>query len=714
MSEENIDFWDEVTLNNEKISLEERKRFCDYLIRKIITSPEYAKLFFNTQVYNEIVNDVTTRGLHSDGVAIVAQTIAQEKAIIEGKSALEAEISGLLAKALGYMHDMGHTPFGHDGEDALSLEMNRFEANSDYKRKRRELYGVEYEKHYIMDERMSYSHNETSATIGSQLVKKFAEENGYILSEKAIQYIRTGILAHSTSRVKNEPNGEEQKAVRFADKIAYIPQDLLDLLKQSVITIDDLSPEEHGLLGLNEKQLTKIEKEMIILLLNNQQSEENESIQKILNKGQLTEEDIEILGNISEDIKEYLKMREEEKKGLKEQLRHINDEPEEIRLRFFKQLDVKVSEIQVEIGQKCIQITEEQIIKINGMKSKIDYYRDFINKGKVEINHTLTSLEAEGIEKFRALRDAQMGRRKAGIDENDNIVYELIPKEEQKKAIDDTAKIFTEFLIDKYQMDPMLATLWVTKSKYQDSFINGELKRSFKDLEGNIQEETLSEINKRNENAWKIKTTFQFFYTYFNLIPKDFLEKYKGIYTEEQLVAAFIASFTNQGLEELYEKLVFKGLIVSIEDVIKELSEKKPYIPIRKIIKEYSPNSQNANKKSEIPENDILELVYEEYIKKPIVMGKANFNKLKGENPENKRPIPPVSKAIGIRSILDWVIDEKQLNIEEKPNLLVSAIKQSESEIDFDEIEKAIGDVRKKQDELINGHIDTVSMLGDR
>ena len=128
----------------------------------------------------------------------------------------------------------------------------------------KKLYGDEYVINCkdIMAKRMFYSHNETSATLGSQLLMSFAEENGYTIldSEEAIQYVKTGILSHSTSRVKKEPEGVEQKAVRVADKVAYIPQDLLDLLKQRVIDIDDLSSEEQGLLGLNEKQFTREEK----------------------------------------------------------------------------------------------------------------------------------------------------------------------------------------------------------------------------------------------------------------------------------------------------------------------------------------------------------------------------------------------------------------------------------------------------------------------
>ena len=144
---ENINFWNGVTKSDgQALSTEEQLKFCRDFTEMLRKSPELAKIFFNTQVYNEIVNDVTTRGAHSEGVAIVAENLARRKAILDGKSMDEAEVSALLAKALGYMHDLGHTPFGHDGEGALGSEMERFEATPEYKAKREVLYGKEYTK----------------------------------------------------------------------------------------------------------------------------------------------------------------------------------------------------------------------------------------------------------------------------------------------------------------------------------------------------------------------------------------------------------------------------------------------------------------------------------------------------------------------------------------------------------------------------------------
>ena len=378
MSKESISFWSGVTKDNKQLTPEEQLQFCEDFNQMLRTSTELAKIFFNTQVYNEIVNDVTTRGLHSEGVAIVAENLASQKAKLDGKSDIEAKVSGLLAKSLGYMHDLGHTPFGHDGEGALGTEMERFPATQDYKDKRKALFGEEYtqEAGDINAETMCYEHNETSSIIGAQLLIDFARKNGYSIDEQSIQYIKTGILAHSTSRVKNEPKGVEQKAVRLADKVAYIPQDLLDLLKQGVLKIDDLSPEEQGLLGLNEEQLTK--KEM-------------EEYEKIA---------------LDEDKKQYLASRTKSKLDLKEKLRNIDKMPEKIKINFFKQLDVKVAEMQAEIAGKCFFEKDGEML-LDGRKSVVDFFDKAVNKGKIPKNHEITAVEMEGISLFKKMRDAQ-------------------------------------------------------------------------------------------------------------------------------------------------------------------------------------------------------------------------------------------------------------------------------------------------------------------
>lgn len=659
---EEIQFWDGVeTTDGKKLSPEERLQFCEDFSQMLRTSPELAKIFFNTQVYNEIVNDVTTRGGHSEGVAIVAENLASQKAKLDGKSEIDAKVSGLLARILGYMHDLGHTPFGHDGEGALGNEMERFEATPEYKANRKALFGEEYTKQAgdADVETMCYEHNETSAIIGSKLLENFEKDNGYMIQEQAIQYIKTGILAHSTSRVGEEPKGIEQKAVRLADKIAYIPQDLLDLLKQSVISIDDLSPEEQGLLGLNEMQLTDREKEMYDGL------------------------------SSEEDKKQYLGQRAKNKQNLKDRLRSINNMPDRIKMNLFKQLDVKVAEMQAEIAKKCF-VMDNGEIKLDGRKSVVDFFDKAVNKGIIPKNHEMTPQEVEGISLFNQMRKAQK--------------LPMTTRDRQAQ-VNETSQAYSQFLQESYGMNPMIATLWVTKAKYQDAFIKGELSRISQDKEGNIQTETLSDINKKNDNSWKIKTAFQFFYSNIEQVPEEFRSKYqgeeKGGYTDQQLVSAFIASFTNKGLNELYNGLLERKLVISRDEAIAQLQQKRPDLNIQAIVskdKEWK-NPQNHDEVHKVSANDVLEFLYEENVGNTIVSGK-------NQNPE--RTIPMIQHAIAIRdSVNETSNDKYQLHPEAE--LLLSAIDVSRTEVNSRDLQCMVKAVMEKQkNSEIKQHISEV------
>ncbi len=656
---ENVSFWNGVTKSDgQSLSTEEQLRFCRDFTEMLRKSPELAKIFFNTQVYNEIVNDVTTRGAHSEGVAIVAENLARQKAILDGKNMDESEVSALLAKALGYMHDLGHTPFGHDGEGALGSEMERFEATPEYKAKRELLYGKEYTKQAgdTEAEVMCYEHNETSSTIGSRMLIDFAKKNGYIVNEESLQYIKTGILAHSTSRVKQEPKGVEQKAVRLADKVAYIPQDLLDLLKQNVIGIDDLTIEEQGLLGLNENVLT--------------QKEQQEY-------DALTSDD---------DKEKYKKDREQQKLAMKDKLRQLDKMPEKIKIKFFQGLDVKVAEMQAEIASKCF-IEREGEHQLDGQKSVVDFFDKAVNKGKIPKNHEITVEEMKGISLFKKMRDAQ----KLSMDDPN-----------RADLVETTSREYSQFLQSEYGMDPTMATLWVTKAKYQDAFIYGELARVSSEKEGAIQQETLADINKRNDNGWKMKSTFQYFYSNIDQIPEDFRQKYQGngenLYTDQQLVSAFIASFTNNGLNDLYKGLVERKLVISREDAIARLQEARPDLDISAIVEVDKKwvDPQNSEAKYKVSANDVLEFLYEENVGDTIVSGK-------NQTPE--RTIPTIQHAIAVRDGVESLRDKSV----ERPECLTSLIDISKSAVTRQDIQTMVQSVRDRQNtQEIQPHISEV------
>ncbi len=642
------DFWGGVTKDGKPLTEEEKMEFLSGFEKMILTSPEFAKIFFNTQVYNEIVNGVTTRGGHSEGVAIVAERLAELKAQKDGKSELEAKVSGKLARLFGYMHDLGHTPFGHDGEGALGTEMERFDFNPEYAQKRLALFGPDYVKAAddAHAETMCYEHNETSSIIAAQLLERFRSEFGYEISPESVQYLKTAILAHSTSRVKAEPDGPEQKAVRLADKVAYIPQDLLDLVKQGVLHVDvdpaksDLSLEEQTLLGIDEET--------------------------------------------------------------GKQLSELDRLPGPIREGLFRKLDGNVRVVQSKVAEKCFVEREDGTVDLDGRKETIDVIANYVLKGKTPeypVKRTLTQEELKGADLFEAMHDAQKGRRKVGFDKDKNepIYEEITDPEEKKDAINRTTEEYKKYLIDTMGLDPTMALLWTTKAKYQDAFIEGTLTRN----QPGKDPETLGDINQRDEQAWKMKTTFQFFYSNPDQIPKEFRDKYRSgdgsQYTEQQIVSAYIASFTNKGLNELYESLVDAKLALSREEVIEQLKQARPDLDVDQLLKKPLKwkDPQNPKAKYKVSVNDVLEQAYEENVGRPIVAGK-------NKNPD--REIPSVRHADVVHRHIESLATKE---VDRNPEILDSTIDVSKTEVTSKDIKDIVARVREmEQDKEIGPHID--------
>lgn len=218
---------------------------------------------------------------------------------------------------------------------------------------------------------------------------------------------------------------------------------------------------------------------------------------------------------------------------------------------------------------------------------------------------------------------------------------------------------------------------------------------------GKVQEETLADINQRNNNGWKMKSTFQFFYSNIDQIPKEFRDKYQGengeVYTEQQIVSAYIASFTNNGLNELYEGLVERKLVLSREEAIAQLQKVRPDLNIESITNEDKKwvDPQNRDAKYKVSANDVLEFLYEENVGRPIVSGK-----------NQERIIPPIQHSIAVRDGVNATRDTSIQNEEPIPQLLASAIDVSRTEINSKDIQQMVASVTEKQNtQEIQQHI---------
>jgi len=179
---------------------------------RIIHSNAFRRLVYKTQVFVNHEGDLyRTRVTHSMEVAQIARSIAHALAINE-----------TLSEAICLAHDLGHTPFGHAGQDALNACMRP--------------YG-------------GFEHNLQSLRVVDELEDRYAGFHGLNLTFEC----REGILKHCS--VKNarqlgdvgrrfldrrQPSLEAQLA-NFADEIAYNNHDVDDGLRAGLITLADLS-----------------------------------------------------------------------------------------------------------------------------------------------------------------------------------------------------------------------------------------------------------------------------------------------------------------------------------------------------------------------------------------------------------------------------------------------------------------------------------------
>lgn len=176
---------------------------------RIIYSRAFRRLEYKTQVFvNHEGDHYRTRLTHTLEVAQIAKSIGRALRLNED-----------LIEAIALAHDVGHTPFGHAGEDAL---------------------------HEIMEKYGGFEHNSHGLRVVDILEKRYPEFPGLNLSHE----VREGIIKHSSpfdhirSVVPFELKGLpllETQVVDIADEIAYNNHDLDDGITSGLISRDDLN-----------------------------------------------------------------------------------------------------------------------------------------------------------------------------------------------------------------------------------------------------------------------------------------------------------------------------------------------------------------------------------------------------------------------------------------------------------------------------------------
>jgi dGTPase len=165
---------------------------------RIVHSKAFRRLKGKTQVFIDPAGDhYRTRMTHTLETTAISRVVARALRLNED-----------LVEAIGLGHDMGHTPFGHAGEDALDDAL-------------RERSG------------RRFRHNEQSLRIARSL--------------NLTHEVCDGILTHTGEQ---EPATLEGSIVRLVDRVAYINHDIDDAVRYGLLREDELPQEELEVLGL--------------------------------------------------------------------------------------------------------------------------------------------------------------------------------------------------------------------------------------------------------------------------------------------------------------------------------------------------------------------------------------------------------------------------------------------------------------------------------
>lgn len=171
---------------------------------KIIHCKAFRRLSHKTQVFLAPMGDhYRTRLTHTLEVSQIARTISRALGLNED-----------LTEAISLGHDLGHTPFGHAGEDALCASLGS-------------LMGMDGEASRTAH---LFRHN-----VQSLRVVEVIENNGGGLNLTA--EVRDGIVCHTGSQQAETLEG---RVVALADRIAYVNHDIDDAIRAGILSEEDL------------------------------------------------------------------------------------------------------------------------------------------------------------------------------------------------------------------------------------------------------------------------------------------------------------------------------------------------------------------------------------------------------------------------------------------------------------------------------------------
>ncbi|MBI5210660.1 MAG: HD domain-containing protein [Elusimicrobia bacterium] len=205
---------------------------------KIIHSYPFRRLKHKTQVFYAPGNDhICTRIEHVLHVATIAATICRGMNLAGGDWRLDTD----LAYAIGLGHDLGHTPFGHEGEKELANKLGAAKA--------------------FLHEINSYRVVEHLANHGQGLNLTYAVKDGIIChngEDFEAKGLRPSAVPNDLENIKDRayvPTTYEGCVVRLSDRVAYLGRDIEDAITAGFLTRSDLPAAVTKALGTTNTEI---------------------------------------------------------------------------------------------------------------------------------------------------------------------------------------------------------------------------------------------------------------------------------------------------------------------------------------------------------------------------------------------------------------------------------------------------------------------------
>ncbi|MFW6381992.1 MAG: deoxyguanosinetriphosphate triphosphohydrolase [Bacillota bacterium] len=232
-------------LSSESKGRKIKENLCEYRMifqqdrDRIIHSKAFRRLKHKTQVFISPMGDhFRTRLTHTLEVSQISRTIARALGLNED-----------LTEAIALAHDLGHTPFGHAGEEVL----NRLS-------------------------KKGFQHNQQSLRVVDNLESRNGGQTGLNLSYE----VRDGILNHTGEKL---PETLEGQIVKIADRIAYINHDLDDAMRADIISLKDIPDRCLNVLGKRQSdRIDVMVKDIIVTSSNSEIIEMSNKIDEVTNR----------------------------------------------------------------------------------------------------------------------------------------------------------------------------------------------------------------------------------------------------------------------------------------------------------------------------------------------------------------------------------------------------------------------------------------------